>query len=71
MNAVLEVPAIRERVLRFSVEDYHRITDGQPTELLRGTIIQKTAKSFLHGEITRRLFKILETETTFGRRSRR
>jgi len=48
MNALLEVPAIRERALKFSVEDYHRFTEGQPTELLRGTIIEKTSRSPLH-----------------------
>lgn len=47
-NALLEVPAIRERAMRFSVEDYHRYAEGQPTELLRGIILQKMSKSPLH-----------------------
>ena len=62
MNALLELPAIRERVMKFSVEDYHRFTEGQPTELLRGTILQKMSKSFLHCETVRRLFKILDRQ---------
>ena len=59
MNALLEVPAIRERVMKFSVEDYHRFTEGQPTELLRGTIIQKMSKSPAHQFFIDRLRKIL------------
>ena len=62
MIAVLEVPAIRQRAMRFSVEDYHRFTEGQPTELLRGTIIQKMSKSPLHQFHADRLRKILSAQ---------
>lgn len=66
MNALLEVPAIRERVMKFSVEDYHRFTEGQPTELLRGTIIQKMSKSPLHYATFQRLRRILEKQVPAG-----
>ena len=59
MNALLEVPAIRERAMKFSVEDYHRFTEGQPTELLRGTIIEKMSRSPLHYATFQRLRRIL------------
>ena len=59
MIAVLEVPAIRQRAMRFSVKDYHRFTEGQPTELLRGTIIQKMSKSPLHYDTIEALREIL------------
>src|SRR5688572_5806293 len=63
MNPVLEVPAIRERVLKISVQDYHRVTEGQPTELLRGMIIQKVSKSPLHYSTFQSLRRILEKQT--------
>ncbi len=47
MNALLEIPAIRQRAARLSVEDYHRPPD-LPVELLRGTLIEKMSKSPLH-----------------------
>lgn len=51
MTELLEVPAIRQRVARLSVEDYHRLGE-LPVELLRGTIIEKkvqiTCSSVLH-----------------------
>ncbi len=47
MTELLEVPAIRQRVARLSVEDYHRLGE-LPVELLRGTIIEKMSKSPLH-----------------------
>jgi Uma2 family endonuclease len=59
MNALLELPAIRQRAKRFSVADYHRLTEGQPTELLRGTIIEKMSKSPAHQFFIDRLRKIL------------
>ena len=59
MTALLEMPAIRQRAKRFSVADYHRLTEGQPTELLRGTIIEKMSKSPAHQFFMNRLRKIL------------
>jgi Uma2 family endonuclease len=62
MTALLEVPAIRQRVKRISVADYHRLTEGQPTELLRGTIIEKMSKSPAHQYFIDCLRKILEVQ---------
>lgn len=66
MSELLEVPAIRERALRFSVEDYHRLDDERDTELLRGTIIEKMPTSPLHRHISNRLQKILSRQTKPG-----
>ena len=59
MIALLELPVIRQRAKRFSVADYHRLTEGQPTELLRGTIIEKMSKCPAHQFFIDRLRKIL------------
>jgi len=61
MTALLEVPAIRQRVARLSVEDYHRLGE-LPVELLRGTIIEKMPKSPLHQFHEDRLRKILSAQ---------
>ena len=61
MTALLEVPAIRQRVARLSVEEYHRLGD-LPVELLRGTIIEKMSKSPLHQFHVDRIRKILSTQ---------
>ena len=62
MTALLEVPAIRQRAKRFSVADYQRLTEGQRTELLRGTIIEKMSKLPTHQFFLKRLRKILEAQ---------
>ena len=62
MTALLEVPAIRQRAKRFSVADYRRLTEGQRTELLRGTIIEKMSKSPIHQFFLNRLRKILTAQ---------
>ena len=59
MTAVLDVPQIRDRLLRASVADYHRYTEGQPTELLRGIVIEKMSRSPLHIFIAQKLHNIL------------
>jgi len=64
MTALLEVPAIRQRAKRFSVADYQRLTEGQRTELLRGTIIEKMSKSPAHQFFIERLRKILEAQVS-------
>ncbi len=62
MTALLEVPAIRQRAKRFSVADYQRLTEGQRTELLRGTIIEKISKSPAHQFFIERLRRILSDQ---------
>ena len=65
MTALLELPAIRQRAARLSVEDYHRLGE-LPVELLRGTLIEKMPKSPLHRKLVRRLVRALETQIQPG-----
>ncbi len=65
MNALLENPAIRQRVTRLSVEDYHRLPE-LPVELLRGNIIDKTSKSPLHSAVSYELREILSRQLSPG-----
>jgi Uma2 family endonuclease len=58
MTALLDVPAIRERVARLSVEEYHRLGE-LPVELLRGTVIEKLPKSPLHQFYVDRVGQVL------------
>jgi Uma2 family endonuclease len=58
MTALLDLPAIRERAARLSVEEYHRLGE-LPVELLRGTLIQKMSKSPAHQFYSDRVRKIL------------
>ena len=55
MIAVLEDPAIRARVPKVSVDQYHRMYDiesiPQNVELIRGALIEKMPKSPLHSSI--------------------
>ena len=62
MTALLDMPEIRERVMRVSVADYHRYTEGQRTELLRGIVIEKMSKSPLHRFVAHRLSKLIAAQ---------
>ena len=59
MSAILEIPEVRQRVSRLSVEEYHRLDEfnhnGRRTELIRGILIEKMSKSPLHCSIAKRL----------------
>ncbi len=59
MSLLLDRPAIRARVHRMSVEDYHRMGEmgmiDESHELLRGYIVKKMAKSPLHTRIFQKL----------------
>ena len=43
MSAILEIPEVRQRVSRLSVEEYNRLDEfnnnGRRTELIRGIVI--------------------------------
>jgi Uma2 family endonuclease len=65
MTALLELPAIRERVARLSVEEYHRLGE-LPIELLRGTIIEKVSKSPIHYTTLEDLRQILSGQIPPG-----
>ena len=60
MTAILEIPEVRQRVSRLSVEEYHRLDEfnenGRRTELIRGIVIEKMTKSPLHSSIGKRLY---------------
>src|SRR2546426_10440512 len=60
MSAILEIPEVRQRVSRLSVEEYHRLNEfnnnGRRTELIRGIVIEKMSKSPLHASIAKRLY---------------
>lgn len=60
MSALLEMPEVRERLSRLSVEEYHRLGEfnekHRRTELIRGLAIEKMSKSPLHSAIAKRLY---------------
>lgn len=60
MSAILEIPEVRRRVSRLSVDEYHRLNEfndhGRRTELVRGIVIEKMSKSPLHASIAKRLY---------------
>src|SRR5207249_7794812 len=60
MSAILEIPEVRKRVSPLSVEEYHRLDEfnenGRRTELIRGIVIEKMAKSPLHSSISKLLY---------------
>jgi Uma2 family endonuclease len=70
MTAILEIPEVRERVSRLSVEEYHRLgelnEDGRRTELIRGIVIEKMSKSPLHRSVCSRLYKMLLAKLPAG-----
>lgn len=63
MSAILEIPEVRQRVSRLSVDEYHRLDEfnekGRRTELIRGIVIEKMPKSPLHRTVCSRLYKLL------------
>lgn len=70
MPAILEIPEVRERLSRLSVEEYHRLDEynehGRRTELIRGLVIEKMPKSPLHRTVTSRLYKLLHAQVPKG-----
>ena len=63
MSALLDIPEVRQRLSRLSVEEYHRLDEfnenGRRTELIRGFVIEKMSKSPLHASITKRLYDLI------------
>src|SRR5438309_1717344 len=63
MTAILDIPEVRQRVSRLSVEEYHRLGEfnenGKRTELIRGIVIEKMSKSPLHASIALRLLELI------------
>src|SRR5580698_591189 len=63
MTTILELPEVRRRVSRLTVEEYHRLDEfnenGKRTELIRGLVIEKMSKSPLHATIASLLYKLI------------
>jgi Uma2 family endonuclease len=63
MGKILDIPEVRRRVSRLSVDEYHRLDErnanGRRTELIRGIVIEKMSKSPLHRTIASLLYKLL------------
>ena len=63
MPALLDIPEVRERISRISVEEYHQLGEynqnGRRTELMRGIIIEKVSKSPLHSTLGSLLYKLI------------
>ena len=63
MTAILDIPEVRRRVSKLSVDEYHRLDErnenGRRTELIRGIVIEKMPKSPMHRTITSLLYKLL------------
>lgn len=62
-SSLLDEPTIRERMMRFSVEQYQLLGEagliGTDVELLEGIIVKKMSKSPLHVFITQKLALLL------------
>ncbi len=62
-TAILDIPEFRNRLSSLSVEEYHRLSEyngnGCRTELIRGFMIEKMAKSPLHRTIATRLYRLV------------
>src|SRR5205809_6969588 len=60
MSAILEIPEVRQRISRLSVDEYHRLDEfnhnGGRTELIRGIVIEKMSKSPLPCSIAKRRY---------------
>ncbi len=56
MTAILDIPEVRQRISRLSVEEYHRLDEfnenGRRTELIRGIVMEKMPKSPLHRTVS-------------------
>jgi Uma2 family endonuclease len=70
MLSILELPTVRQRVARISVESYHAMSAqgllDERTELLRGAIVEKMTKSPLHASVVRELFRMVSSRLRPG-----
>jgi Uma2 family endonuclease len=70
MSAILEIPEVRQRISRLSVEEYHRLDEfnenGRRTELIRGLVIEKMSKSPLHRTVCALLYDLLVAQLPPG-----
>ncbi len=70
MLAILEEPAVRERVSAFTVANYHRLLQfgalAPNVELIRGALVDQTPKAPLHTSIVTLLFRHLLAQVPEG-----
>jgi Uma2 family endonuclease len=70
MPAILDIPEVRQRFSRLSVEEYHRLDEynenGRRTELIRGIVIEKMSKSPLHAAVAKRLYDLIHAMLPSG-----
>jgi Uma2 family endonuclease len=69
-ETLLENPAVRARIARFTVEQYHQLGEysatGRRTELIRGYVFEKMSKSPTHSSVGTRLFYLLLPQLSGG-----
>src|ERR1700712_4215163 len=69
-EALLENPAVRARISRFTVEQYHQLGEysatGRRTELIRGYVFDKMSRSPLHSSSGTRLHELLFPQIPAG-----
>jgi hypothetical protein len=70
MAAILDIPEVQARLSRLSVDEYHRLDEfnenGRRTELIRGLVIEKMARSPVDRIITSLLHKLLQRQLPEG-----
>jgi Uma2 family endonuclease len=70
MAAILDIPEVRQRISRLSVEEYHRLDEfnenGRRTELIRGLVIEKMPKSPLHRTVSAILYESILSQLPRG-----
>ena len=70
MSVLLEMPEVRQRLSRLSVEEYHRLGEfngkGRRAELIRGLVIEKMSKSPLHSDMAKRLYDLIASMLPAG-----
>jgi hypothetical protein len=72
--ATVDIPEVRQRISPLGVEEYHRLDEynenGRRTELIRGLVIEKMAKSPLHRAVTSLLSRSFKSKKAREFRSR-
>ncbi|HSU55095.1 MAG TPA: Uma2 family endonuclease [Candidatus Dormibacteraeota bacterium] len=75
MPELLDIPEVRARVSRLSVDEYHRLDEfnenHRRTELIRGIVIEKMSKSPLHSAVAKRLYDLIARSLPQGLVARR
>jgi Uma2 family endonuclease len=70
MAGILEIPDVRQRLSRLSVQEYPRLDEynenGRRTELIRGLVIEKMSKSPLQCTIASLLYKLILAQLPKG-----